>query len=112
MGALLSLLVIAGPVPAISARDARPCQPERDGRDKRVFTPVFAGYARPRHFSKPRKAAMDARIIALEEHFWTPELIALRRTVDQVNPRSVERLGDLGSLPSPRLGAAGTDLHA
>ena len=41
---------------------------------------------------------MAARIIALEEHFWTPELIALRRTVDQVNPKSVERLGDLGAL--------------
>jgi predicted TIM-barrel fold metal-dependent hydrolase len=54
---------------------------------------------------------MDARIIALEEHFWTPELIALRRTVDQVNPKSVERLGDLGALRLREMDAAGIDVQ-
>jgi predicted TIM-barrel fold metal-dependent hydrolase len=54
---------------------------------------------------------MDARIIALEEHFWTPELIALRRTVDQVNPKSVERLGDLGALRLREMDAAGIDIQ-
>ncbi|MGZ3352137.1 MAG: amidohydrolase family protein [Xanthobacteraceae bacterium] len=54
---------------------------------------------------------MDARIIALEEHFWTPELIALRRTVDQVNPKSVERLGDLGALRLREMDAADIDIQ-
>src|SRR5258708_29199471 len=54
---------------------------------------------------------MAVRIIALEEHFWTPELIALRRTVDQVNPKSVERLGDLGALRLREVDAAGIDLQ-
>jgi predicted TIM-barrel fold metal-dependent hydrolase len=54
---------------------------------------------------------MAARIIALEEHFWTPELIALRRTVDQVNPKSVERLGDLGALRLREMDAAGIDMQ-
>jgi predicted TIM-barrel fold metal-dependent hydrolase len=54
---------------------------------------------------------MDARIIALEEHFWTPELIALRRTVDQVNPKSVERLGDLGALRLREMDEAGIDIQ-
>ncbi len=54
---------------------------------------------------------MVARIIALEEHFWTPELIALRRTVDQVNPKSVERLGDLGALRLREMDAAGVDMQ-
>jgi predicted TIM-barrel fold metal-dependent hydrolase len=54
---------------------------------------------------------MTARIIALEEHFWTPELIALRRTVDQVNPKSVERLGDLGALRLREMDEAGIDIQ-
>ena len=54
---------------------------------------------------------MAARIIALEEHFWTPELIALRRTVDQVNPKSVERLGDLGALRLREMDEAGIDIQ-
>jgi predicted TIM-barrel fold metal-dependent hydrolase len=54
---------------------------------------------------------MVARIIALEEHFWTPELIALRRTVDQVNPKSVERLGDLGELRLREMDAGGIDVQ-
>jgi 2,3-dihydroxybenzoate decarboxylase len=54
---------------------------------------------------------MVARIIALEEHFWTPALIALRRTVDQVNPKSVERLGDLGALRLREMDAAGIDMQ-
>jgi predicted TIM-barrel fold metal-dependent hydrolase len=54
---------------------------------------------------------MAARIIALEEHFWTPELIALRRTVDQVNPKSVERLGDLGELRLREMDAGGIDIQ-
>jgi predicted TIM-barrel fold metal-dependent hydrolase len=54
---------------------------------------------------------MVARIIALEEHFWTPELIALRRTVDQVNPKSVERLGDLGDLRLREMDAGGVDMQ-
>ena len=54
---------------------------------------------------------MVARIIALEEHFWTPALIALRRTVDQVNPKSVERLGDLGALRLREMDAGGIDMQ-
>jgi predicted TIM-barrel fold metal-dependent hydrolase len=54
---------------------------------------------------------MAARIIALEEHFWTPELIALRRSVDQVNPKSVERLGDLGELRLREMDAGGIDIQ-
>jgi 2,3-dihydroxybenzoate decarboxylase len=54
---------------------------------------------------------MIARIIALEEHFWTPELIALRRTVDQVNPKSVERLGDLGALRLREMDEADIDVQ-
>jgi predicted TIM-barrel fold metal-dependent hydrolase len=54
---------------------------------------------------------MVARIIALEEHFWTPELVALRRTVDQVNPLSVERLGDLGELRLAEMDAGGIDMQ-
>jgi len=54
---------------------------------------------------------MPARIIALEEHFWTPELIALRRSVEAVNPKSVERLGDLGALRIAAMDAAGIDVQ-
>ena len=54
---------------------------------------------------------MPPRIIALEEHFWTPELIALRRSVDSVNPKSVERLGDLGALRIAEMDAAGIDVQ-
>src|SRR6202171_6833261 len=54
---------------------------------------------------------MIARIIALEEHFWTPELIALRGTVDQVTPKSVERLGDLGELRLREMDEAGIDIQ-
>ena len=54
---------------------------------------------------------MPARIIALEEHFWTPELIALRRSVEAVNPKSVERLGDLGALRLAEMDAAGIDVQ-
>jgi len=54
---------------------------------------------------------MVARIIALEEHFWTPELMALRRTVDQVNPKSVERLGDLGALRLREMNEADIDVQ-
>ena len=54
---------------------------------------------------------MPARIIALEEHFWTPELIALRRSVEAVNPKSVERLGDLGALRLAEMDAGGIDVQ-
>ena len=54
---------------------------------------------------------MPARIIALEEHFWTPELIALRRSVEAVNPKSVERLGDLGALRIAEMDAAGLSMQ-
>jgi predicted TIM-barrel fold metal-dependent hydrolase len=54
---------------------------------------------------------MPARIIALEEHFWTPELIALRRSVDAVNPKSVERLGELGVRRLAEMDAAGVDIQ-
>ena len=54
---------------------------------------------------------MVARIIAIEEHFWTPALIALRRTVEQVNPKSVERLGDLGALRLRAMDEAGVDMQ-
>jgi 2,3-dihydroxybenzoate decarboxylase len=54
---------------------------------------------------------MPARIIALEEHFWTPELIALRRSVEAVNPKSVERLGELGALRLREMDAAGLSMQ-
>src|SRR5215469_10183938 len=54
---------------------------------------------------------MTARIIALEEHFWTPELIALRRSVEAVNPKSIERLGDLGALRLAEMDAGGIDVQ-
>ncbi|HLH95298.1 MAG TPA: amidohydrolase family protein [Xanthobacteraceae bacterium] len=54
---------------------------------------------------------MNPKIIALEEHFWTPELVALRRSVDSVNPKSVERLGDLGRLRLAEMDAAGIDIQ-
>jgi predicted TIM-barrel fold metal-dependent hydrolase len=54
---------------------------------------------------------MPPKIIALEEHFWTPELIALRRSVDAVNPKSVARLGDLGPLRIAEMDAAGIDVQ-
>src|SRR5580704_17039183 len=54
---------------------------------------------------------MAARIIALEEHFWTPQLVALRRAVDRVNPRAVERLGELGALRLREMDAAGIDVQ-
>src|ERR1700681_1734543 len=54
---------------------------------------------------------MVARIIAIEEHFWTRELIALRRTVDQVNPKSVERLGDLDALRLREMNEADIDVQ-
>jgi predicted TIM-barrel fold metal-dependent hydrolase len=54
---------------------------------------------------------MVARIIALEEHFWTPELMAQRRTVDQVNPKSVQRLGDLGELRLREMDVGGIDVQ-
>src|ERR1700704_2751854 len=62
-------------------------------------------------FSAARRDIMVARVIALEEHFWTPALIALRRTVDQVNPKSVERLGDLGALRLREMDAGGIDVQ-
>jgi predicted TIM-barrel fold metal-dependent hydrolase len=55
--------------------------------------------------------SMTPKIIALEEHFWTAELIALRRTVDSVNPKSVERLGNLGALRLAEMDAAGIDVQ-
>jgi predicted TIM-barrel fold metal-dependent hydrolase len=54
---------------------------------------------------------MVARIIAIEEHFWTPELVALRRSVERVNPKAVERLGELGELRLAEMDAAGIDLQ-
>jgi predicted TIM-barrel fold metal-dependent hydrolase len=54
---------------------------------------------------------MPPRIIAIEEHFWTPELVALRRNVEKVNPKAVERLGDLGELRLAEMDAAGIDLQ-
>jgi predicted TIM-barrel fold metal-dependent hydrolase len=63
------------------------------------------------HASPTQKDTMVARIIALEEHFWTPQLIALRRTADQVNPKSVERLGDLGALRLREMDEAGIDVQ-
>src|SRR3979490_2666122 len=62
-------------------------------------------------FSATRRDIMVARVIALEEHFWTPALIASRRTVDQVNPKSVERLGDLGALRLREMDEAGIDVQ-
>jgi 2,3-dihydroxybenzoate decarboxylase len=54
---------------------------------------------------------MAARIIAIEEHFWTPELVALRRNVEKVNPKAVERLGELGPLRLAEMDAAGIDMQ-
>jgi predicted TIM-barrel fold metal-dependent hydrolase len=54
---------------------------------------------------------MPPRIIAIEEHFWTPELVARRRNVEKVNPKAVERLGELGELRLAEMDAAGIDLQ-
>jgi 2,3-dihydroxybenzoate decarboxylase len=54
---------------------------------------------------------MPARIIAIEEHFWTPELLARRRNIDKVNPKAVERLGEVGALRLAEMDAAGIDLQ-
>ena len=54
---------------------------------------------------------MVARIIAIEEHFWTPKLVALRRSVERVNPKAVERLVELGELRLAEMDAAGIDLQ-
>jgi predicted TIM-barrel fold metal-dependent hydrolase len=54
---------------------------------------------------------MAPRIIALEEHFWTPELVAKRRAVDRVNPRAVERLGEIGGRRIAEMDAAGIDVQ-
>ena len=91
-------------------------RPSRSDRHVRAFrceiagtSPAMTSIEKPRY--PERKDNMAARIIALEEHFWTPELIALRRTVDQVNPKSVERLGDLGALRLREMDAAGIDVQ-
>jgi 2,3-dihydroxybenzoate decarboxylase len=50
--------------------------------------------------------------IALEEHFWTPELRALRRGHDVLaDPELGRRLTDLGALRIAEMDAAGIDLQ-
>jgi hypothetical protein len=41
---------------------------------------------------------MAARVIALEEHFWTPGLRAARTDETVFGPKVIERLDDLGTV--------------
>ena len=55
---------------------------------------------------------MPADRIALEEHFWTPELRELRRGHDVLSePKLCARLTDLGELRIAEMDAAGIDLQ-
>jgi predicted TIM-barrel fold metal-dependent hydrolase len=55
---------------------------------------------------------MTARRIAIEEHFWTPELRELRRGHDVLSdPELGRRLADLGALRIAEMDAAGIDLQ-
>jgi 2,3-dihydroxybenzoate decarboxylase len=55
---------------------------------------------------------MPVRRIALEEHFWTPELRELRRGHDVfTDPELCRRLTDLGELRIAEMDAAGIDLQ-
>ena len=54
---------------------------------------------------------MTANRIALEEHFWTPELRELRRGHDVLSdPELGRRLADLGELRIAEMDEAGIDL--
>jgi predicted TIM-barrel fold metal-dependent hydrolase len=55
---------------------------------------------------------MTAQRIAIEEHFWTPELRALRRGHDVLSdPELGRRLADLGALRIAEMDEAGIDLQ-
>src|ERR1700730_11758712 len=55
---------------------------------------------------------MTAHRIAIEEHFWTPELRALRRGHDLLpDPELGRRLSDLGALRIGEMDGAGIDLQ-
>ena len=55
---------------------------------------------------------MLASRIAIEEHFWTPELRELRRGHDVLaDPELGRRLADLGALRIAEMDAAGIDLQ-
>src|SRR5258708_1355157 len=55
---------------------------------------------------------MTPNRIAIEEHFWTPELRALRRGHDVLHdPELGRRLTDLGELRIVEMDAAGIDLQ-
>src|SRR5258708_6984954 len=55
---------------------------------------------------------MTARRIAIEEHFWTPELRALRRGHDVLSdPELGRRLSDLGALRLAEMDEAGINLQ-
>jgi len=55
---------------------------------------------------------MTANRIAIEEHFWTPELRELRRGYDVLSdPELGRRLSDLGELRIAEMDAAGIDLQ-
>src|ERR1700732_3824879 len=55
---------------------------------------------------------MTAHRIAIEEHFWTPELRALRRGHDLLpDPELGRRLSDLGALRIGEMDEAGIDLQ-
>jgi predicted TIM-barrel fold metal-dependent hydrolase len=54
---------------------------------------------------------MVARVVALEEHFWTPGLRALRTDGSVSNPKVMERLDDLGALRLREMDEAGIDLQ-
>ena len=55
---------------------------------------------------------MPLRRIAIEEHFWTPELSRLRRGFDVLHdPELGRRLGDLGDLRLREMDEAGIDIQ-
>src|SRR6267142_6580413 len=55
---------------------------------------------------------VTANRIAIEEHFWTPELHALRRGHDVLSdPELVRRLSDLGELRIAEMDEAGIDMQ-
>jgi predicted TIM-barrel fold metal-dependent hydrolase len=54
---------------------------------------------------------MAARVIALEEHFWTPGLRAARTDDVISSPKLIERLGDLDALRLREMDEAGVDLQ-
>src|SRR5438270_9095552 len=79
----------------------------RNRRRARAITHRIGRHAEIRGY-----AAMTANRIALEEHFWTPELHALRRGHDVLSdPELGRRLTDLGELRIAEMDQAGIDMQ-